>query len=274
MDIEIIGELGINHNGDLNLAKKMIDVCVAAGVDYIKVQKRDIDLVYSKEELDKPRESPWGTTTREQKQGLEFKKIDYIEIDNYCHDKGIKWFASPWDVNSAAFLGAFDIPFIKIPSALITNVELIDVCKQTGKSIILSTGMSTIQEIGDAVDIIGKSNIECIMHCTSTYPTNPIEINIKAIKQLRNVFPYTRIGFSNHYSGLMAMLLAAAQGVDMIEFHITLDRTMYGSDQAASIEPQGVFELMSRLKLIEKMMGDGEKKVYDSELPIIKKLRK
>jgi N-acetylneuraminate synthase len=272
--IEIIAELGINHNAYLGIAKKLIDVAASAGLDYIKLQKRDINLVYSKEELDKPRESPWGTTTKEQKQGLEFSELDYLEIDEYCQNKRIKWFGSPWDVNSAAFLGAFDIPFIKIPSALITNLELLDVCKQIGKPVILSTGMSTFEQIGKAISIFNKPQIECIMHCTSTYPTDPLEVNIKCIPELKERYPWTKIGFSNHYPGLMAMTLAAAYGIEMLEFHITLDRTMYGSDQAASIEPSGTFELVQRLKLIRKMMGDGKKKVYDSEVPIMKKLRK
>ncbi len=272
--IEVIAELGINHSGDLEIAKKLIDVSASAGLDYVKFQKRDIDLVYSQEELDKPRESPWGTTTREQKEGLEFSELGYLEIDEYCRTKRIKWFGSPWDVKSAAFLGAFDIPFIKIPSALITNLELLDVCKQIGKPVIISTGMSTFEQIEDAIAMFGKSNIECIMHCTSTYPTDPLEINIKCISELKDRYPFTKIGFSNHYPGLMAMTLAAAYGIEMLEFHITLDRAMYGTDQAASIEPSGTFELMQRLKLVRKMMGDGKKRIYDSEIPIMKKLRK
>jgi N-acetylneuraminate synthase len=272
--IEIVAEIGLNHNGDLEIAKKLIDVAASAGIDYLKFQKRDIDLVYSKEELDKPRESPWGTTTREQKQGLEFSELEYLELDEYCQSKRIKWFGSPWDVNSAAFLGAFDIPFIKIPSALITNLELLDVCKQIGKPVIISTGMSTLDQVDRTVSVFGKQNIECIMHCTSTYPTDPMEVNIKCIPELKERYPWTKIGFSNHYPGLMAMTLAAAYGIEMLEFHITLDRTMYGTDQAASIEPSGTFELMQRLKLIKRMMGDGKKKVYDSEIPIMKKLRK
>ena len=272
--VKVIAELGINHNGDLEIAKKLIDVAWAAGCDYVKFQKRDIDSVYTQEELDTYRESPWGTTTKKQKEGLEFGYQDYVEIDRYCKSKGIKWFASPWDMKSFNFLMDFNLPFMKIPSALITNNVLLTACVINKIPTILSTGMSTGEEIHKAVEILGEYT-HCIMHCTSTYPTSPDEINIKAIHY---IFEYCQhvieFGFSNHYPGLMAMLLAVAYGADMIEFHITLDRTMYGSDQAASIEPKGVFELMEKIELIEKMMGDGRKRVYDSELPIIKKLRR
>ena len=272
--VKVIAELGINHNGDLEIAKKLIDVAWAAGCDYVKFQKRDIDSVYTQEELDTYRESPWGTTTKKQKEGLEFGYQDYVEIDRYCKSKGIKWFASPWDMKSFNFLMDFNLPFMKIPSALITNHSLLTVCGMNRVPTILSTGMSTDEEIGNAIKkLLGCAY--CVMHCTSTYPTSPKEINIEALKNLQREYNYIgRIGFSNHYPGLMAMLLAVAYGADMIEFHITLDRTMYGSDQAASIEPKGVFELMEKIELIEKMMGDGRKRVYDSELPIIKKLRR
>jgi len=271
--IETIAEIGINHNGDLELAKKLIDVAYAAGCDYVKFQKRDIGLVYIKEELDKPRESPWGITTRDQKQGLEFNRFQYREINSYCKNK-IGWFMSPWDKHSIRFAGSFRPPFIKIPSALITNEEYLHKVSRERSFIILSTGMSTLDKLDRAIEIIGEERIYCIMHCTSTYPTDPKEINIECIPMLKNRYPWTKIGFSNHYPGLMAMTLAAAFGAEMIEFHITLDRTMYGSDQAASIEPQGVFKLMEYIRLIEQMKGDGIKKIYDSEIPIMEKLRK
>jgi len=270
--VEVVCEIGINANGDLAIAKKLIDVAASAGCNFVKFQKRTIDLVYSKEELDKPRESPWGTTTREQKLGLEFED-EYLDIDEYCKGK-IKWFASPWDVEAAHFLSVFETPFIKIPSALITNHELLKSCRMFSQKIILSTGMSTLEDVDEAIDILGEGCIYCIMHCTSTYPTSPQEINARCIKTLKERYPWAKIGFSNHYPGLMAMVLAAAYGAEMLEFHITLDRTFPGSDQAASIEPQGVFKLMEYLKLIEWMNGDGIKTVYKSELPILAKLRR
>jgi len=269
--VEVIAELGINHNGDLAIAKKLIDVAYSAGCDFVKFQKRTIDLVYSKEELDKPRKSSWGTTTREQKLGLEFED-EYLDIDEYCKGK-IRWFASLWDMKSIDFLGVFDVPFLKIPSALITKQPLLEACRETGRKVILSTGMSTLEEVDRAIGVLGQESIYCVMHCTATYPTVPEEVNAMCILTLKERYHWVKIGFSNHYPGLKAMEMAATYGAEMIEFHITLDRTMDGSDQAASIEPQGVFKLMESLKLIERMKGDGIKKVYDSELPIIDKLR-
>jgi len=269
---EIICECGINHNGDMEIAKKMIDVAYSAGCDYVKFQKRTIGLVYSEEELDKPRDSPWGTTTRQQKQGLEFDELDYLQIDEYCKGK-IKWFGSPWDIVSMDFLAQFDVPFIKIPSALITNEQLIS-AKSPKQKFIISTGGSTIEQIDRAIEIIGEDRIYCIMHCTSTYPTQPEEINMLTMVSLKERYPWAKIGFSNHYPGLNAMRMAATMGADMIEFHLTLDRTMYGSDQPASIEPRGLFEFMETLKLTKKMMGDGIKRVFDSEVPIMEKLRR
>ena len=272
--IEIVGEIGINHNGNLEVFKKLVDICSGAGLNYIKLQKRTIDVVYTKEELAKPRESPFGTTTREQKLGLEFNLPEYILIDSYCTQKNIGWFASPWDKESAFFLSQFKIPFLKIPSALITDFNFLEICRDTFIPLILSTGMSTLEMVDKAIDVIGKKNIYCIMHCTSTYPTKPEESNMMCIPIFRERYPWTKIGFSNHYPGLMSMVMAGTLGIDMIECHVTLDRSMYGSDQAASIEPQGIFSLMERIKLIEKMKGDGIKRIYDSELPIIAKLRK
>jgi len=272
--VGVVIEAGINCNGDVNIAKKLIDVASAAGCQYFKLQKREVDLVYSQEELDKPRESPWGTTTRDQKLGLEFTELEYMEIDEYCKSKNIQWFASPWDVVSAGFIDQFNIPFIKIPSPLITNIELLQFCKESGRPIILSTGMSTLEMVDNAIRILGQKNIYSILHCTSTYPSKPSELNIKCITALKERYPWTKIGFSNHYPGLMGMIMAVALGAEMIELHATLDRTSFGSDQAASIEPQGIFELMERIRLIDQMKGDGIKKIYGSEIPIIKKLRR
>lgn len=271
--IEVIYECGINANGDLALAKKLIDVAYSSGCHYVKFQKRDIDLVYSREELDKPRESPWGTTTRDQKKGLEFGYKEYVEIDNYCKNK-IPWFASPWDVNSVDFLMRFDVPFMKVPSALMTNESFLKKVKYTRLPVILSTGMCDLNIVDNAIYTIGKDQIYAILHCTSTYPSAPTEINAKMVSVMKEIYPTFKIGFSNHYSGLHAMEVAASYGAEIIEFHGTLDRTMYGSDQAASIEPKGVFELMERLRIIEQMVGDGVKRIYDSEIPIMKKLRR
>tara|TARA_Y100000034_G_scaffold108847_1_gene139535 strand:+ start:918 stop:1748 length:831 start_codon:yes stop_codon:yes gene_type:complete len=275
--VEVIAELGINANGDLGIAKKLIDVAAAAGCDYVKLQKRDIDLVYSREELSKPRESQWGTTTRAQKEGLEFDLYQYQEIDEYCKEKGIKWFLSFWDHKSVKLMtqGHFEFPFVKVPSALITNMELLEAIKKADLPVIVSTGMSDLDEIDVAVDgVLGPQRVYCVMACTSTYPTVPEEINAKCILSLKKLYPWAKIGFSNHYPGLMAMLLAVAYGAEVIEMHITLDRTLPGSDQAASIEPQGLFELVNRIKLIEQMKGDGIKMVFDSEVPILDKLRR
>jgi N-acetylneuraminate synthase len=277
--VEIIYECGINHNGDIGIAQKMIDIASSAGCNFVKFQKRDIDIVYSKEELDKPRESPFGTTTRDQKKGIEFDEIDYSIIDEYCGDK-IPWIASPWDVNSLRMLANdFAMGTIKIPSALLTDIEFLGECKRLAKAnymhnFILADGMSTYDDLDLAISILGKEYIYCIMHCTSTYPTKPTEMNMLCIQDMKKRYPWAKIGFSNHYPGLMGMFLAVAYGAEMIEFHGTLDRTMYGSDQASSIEPQGVFKLVEGIKLIEQMKGDGIKKVYDSELPIIAKLRR
>lgn len=271
--IEVVLEIGINANGDINLAKKLIDVAYSAGIKYVKLQKRTIDLVYTPDELATPRKSAWGATTKEQKEGLEFGKSQYEEIENYCNGK-VRWFASPWDLQSLQFLKDFNPPFIKIPSARITDMHLLDACSELGIPVVLSTGMSDYEMIDKAIGVLGKDIVYCIMHCTSTYPTKVDESNVRCITAMKERYPWAKIGFSNHYPGLMSMVIASTLGAEMLEFHATLDRTMEGSDQAASIEPQGVFKLMEYLKLIEKMMGDGVKRIYDSEIPIIKKLRR
>ena len=275
--MKVIAELGINHNGDVALAKKLIDISYSAGCDFVKFQKRNVEQVYTQEELGTPRVSPYGTTTRQQKHGIELDIHEYRIIDHYCLNK-IGWFASSWDMDSLHEMGAFKSPFIKIPSALITNEMFVRSCRlqsiKNGTPIILSTGMSDFEIIDTAIGWIGRENIYCIMQCTSTYPTSPDQVNVRGIHALKDRYPWTKIGFSNHYPGLMALVLAAALGAEMLEFHITLDRTMYGSDQASSIEPQGVFTLMERLKLIEQMKGNGQKVIFDSERPIIEKLRR
>ena len=272
---EVIAEIGINANGSIETAKRMIDVAVSAGCDYVKFQKRDIDLVYTKAELDAPRESPWGKTNGDQKRGLEFDLQDYHLIDYYCRERKIKWFFSVWDINSLKMATLFDNPFIKIPSALITDVELLTACKElTDKPIILSTGMSTWGIVDEAFRMLGRERTYCIMHCTSTYPSKPSELNLNCLKTMKLRYPFTKIGFSNHNPGIIYMPVAAALGAEMIEFHITLDRAMYGSDQAASIEPEGVHKLMKYIRGIDIAMGDGIKKIFESEVPIMKKLRR
>lgn len=268
---EIIAEIGINHDGDLDTAKKLIDIAYSAGCDYVKFQKRTINLVYSEEELTKPRDSKWGTTTKEQKEGLEFNEYQYLEIDEYCKGK-IQWFASPWDILSMHMLSEFSVPFIKIASAMITNEDLI-AAKSPTQPFIISTGGSTLDQVDRAIQIIGQDKIYCIMHCTATYPTAPKEINALCIYTLKERYPWTKIGFSNHYPGLKAMEIAVAYGAEMIEFHLTHDRAAVGSDHAASIEPRGAFELVKSVRLIEQMRGDGCNEVYKSEIPIMEKLR-
>lgn len=270
---KIIAELGINANGDINLAKRLIDVAYSAGCDYVKFQKRDIYSVYSEEELEKPRKSPWGTTTREQKDGLEFTLADYHTLNIYCRDK-IGWFASPWDVMSLDFLSRFHMPYIKVASAMLTDVTFLKMCRAAERPIILSTGMSDLDMVDRAIEILGKKNVRCIMHCTSTYPTATDEMNLSCITVMKQRYPWTKIGFSNHHPGIVFMAAAAALGAEMIEFHITLDKLSYGSDQAASISPEGVYKVVKYIRDVRKAMGDGYKKIYDSELPIIDKLRR
>ena len=272
--IELVGEIGLNHNGDIEIAKKLIDVCHVAGVHYVKFQKRDIESCYTKEFLDSPRESPWGTRQRHQKMGLEFDEKEYDEIDKYCYRVGMQWFASAWDLISLDFIMQYNIPFIKIPSALITDFDFLERTRKYDQQVILSTGMSTQDMIDDAIEILGIEKIYCIMQCTSTYPSASKEQNLQCIANFKVKYPWTKIGFSNHSPGLTYMTVAAGLGAEVIEFHITLDRAMYGSDQAASIEPEGVLKIAKYVRKIQDAMGDGIKKIYPSEEPIIKKLRK
>lgn len=274
--IELVGEIGINANGDLNIAKKLIDICSIAGINYVKFQKRTIELVYDSEELLKPRQSPWGTTNFEQKQGLEFSYNDYLEIDKYCKSKGnIEWFASPWDIKSASLISMLGSKFIKIASPMLTDLEFVEFCaSQYNLPLILSTGMSTIEMLDEAIGVAGRNKIYSIMHCTSTYPTDEREINLKVIPYLIQRYPRIKIGFSNHFPGIPFMIGAAALGAELIEFHITIDRSMYGSDQISSIEPHAILKLTKYIRGIERGLGDGIKRIYESELPIIEKLRR
>ena len=275
MPVEIIAELGINHNGDMHLVKKLIDVASAAGVNFVKFQKRDINLVYTKAELDSPRQSPWGSTFREQKKGLELDDDAFAMITTYCSHKPIGWFASAWDKNSLDYIGKHPACcFIKVPSALITNFDYLEQAASYKKPIIVSTGMSTLKMIDRAIDVLGDRNIHSILHCTSTYPSRPEEQNLLCIKTLKMQYPWTKVGFSNHSPGLTFMVAAVALGAEVIEMHITLDRSMYGTDQSASIEPEGVHKIVKYIRSLEQAIGDGEKVIYDSEIPIIKKLRR
>jgi len=268
----IIAEIGINHNGSIKIAKELIDVASNAGCDAVKFQKRTVEIVYSKKELDKPRDSPWGTTNREQKYGLELSYIDYVEINKYCKRKKIMWFASCWDKKSVDFIDQFNPVCYKIASATLTNDSLLKYTKDKGKPIILSTGMSTSEQIKRAVKILGEDNL-VILHCTSTYPSKPSELNLEVIPEYKKRFNCP-IGYSGHEIGVFPSVAAVLMGACVIERHITLDRSMYGSDQAASLEPQGLERMVRDIRLVPIILGDGVKRVYDSEQPIIEKLRK
>lgn len=273
MSIFIIAEIGINHNGDLEIAKQLIDVAKIAGADAVKFQKRTIDLVYTKEMLDSPRESPWGTTLREQKEGLEFGLDEYKEIDAYCKTKGIEWFASAWDLESQKFLRQFDLQHNKIASAMIVYEDLLKRVASEKKHTFISTGMTEFEQIDRAVEIFKKEGCPFeLMHCVSTYPMNDEDANLNQIKTLRERYQ-CNVGYSGHEVGLAVSYAAAALGVTSLERHITLDRAMYGSDQAASVETAGFIQLVGAVRKIEKAMGDGKVTMNDKEIPIAKKLR-
>ena len=269
----VVAEIGINHNGDISTAKNLIDVAKESGCDAVKFQKRTIDLVYTKEELAKPRESIFGTTNGDLKRGLEFGWEVYKMIDMYCKEKDILWFASCWDTKSIEFMDQFDVPCHKIASPMLTNDAFLKCVKKRKKPIILSTGMSTIEQIDHAVDILGTDDL-IILHCTSTYPAKLEELNLKCIQTLQKRYPECPIGYSGHEVGVYSTLAAGALGACMIERHITLNRSMFGTDQPSSLEPKGLKLIIENLKEIPIILGDGVKKVYDSEKPIIQKLRK
>ena len=268
----VIAEIGINHNGDIDLAKKLINVASGAGCDAVKFQKRTIDVVYSKEELAKPRESPFGNTNGDLKRGLEFEIEEYREIDRYCREVKIDWFASCWDEASVDFIAQFSVPCFKVASASLTDDNLLRHTRAVGKPIILSTGMSTLKEIDHAVEVLGKQNL-VILHACSTYPAYYEELNLHVIDVLRDRYGVP-VGYSGHETGLPSTVAAAVLGACIIERHITLDRSMWGSDHAASLEPNGITRLIRDIRLIEKSMGDGVKRVLEREQPIIKKLRR
>lgn len=269
----IIAEIGINHNGDINIAKDLIKLAKDAGCDAVKFQKRTIDLVYTKELLDSSRESPWGKTQRAQKEGLEFGLKAYKEIDKFCRELNIEWFASAWDIESQKFLKHFNCKYNKIASAMIVYKDLLETVASERKHTFISTGMSTTGQIDQAVEIFktAKCPFE-LMHCISTYPMDDEDANLNCIKTLKEKYKCD-VGYSGHEVGLAVSYAAAALGITSLERHITLDRAMYGSDQAASLEPAGLKMLVGAVRKIEKAMGDGKISVHPKEVPIAKKLR-
>ena len=273
--IIIIAEIGINHNGDLNLAKKLIDEAKSCGADLVKFQKRDISLVYDKETLNQKRESPWGATTREQKEGLEFGHKEYDEINSFCNKLGMNWFASAWDLNSLNFLKKYNLKYNKIASAMIIDkIFLKEVAKQK-KHTFISTGMSNMQNVMDAVDIFRENDCSFeLMHCISAYPFDDQLANLNLIKTLKEKFK-CNVGYSGHEKGGLAISYAAtALGISSLERHFTTDRTLYGSDQAASLTPSGFKELIGGVRKIEKAMyGNKTKEILEIEIPVAKKLR-
>jgi N-acetylneuraminate synthase len=268
----IVAEIGINHNGDIEIAKQLIELADAAGCNAVKFQKRTVDVVYTAEELAKPRENPFGPTNGDLKRGLEFGLDEYREIDRYCKELGITWFASCWDEGAVDFIAQFNPPCYKIASACLTDDNLLRHHRAMECPLIISTGMSTLEEIDHAVNVLGKQNL-IMLHATSTYPSDYNELNLKAIPALRNRYDMP-IGYSGHETGIPSSSAAVAMGACMVERHLTLERSMWGSDQAASLGPSGITRLVRDIRLVEMAMGDGIKRVYDREIPIMKKLRR
>ena len=273
MSIVVSAEIGINHNGDMSICKQLIDAASNSGADCVKFQKRDINEVYTQEYLESPRESPWGKTQREQKAGLEFSAEQYQEIEAYCEKKRINWYASAWDINSQKFLRQFNTKYNKVASAMIVHKELLKEIASEGKHTFISTGMTTYDDIQAAVDVFNKSKCSFeLMHTVSTYPMKDEDANLKHIETLREKFN-CNVGYSGHEVGLAVSYAAAALGITSLERHITLDRSMYGSDQSASVEPAGFAQLVGAVRKIEVAMGDGIKRIYEAEKPIAKNLR-
>lgn len=268
----VIAEIGINHNGDMDIAKQLIDVAVSAGADAVKFQKRTVDVVYTPEDLSRPRENPFGPTNGDLKRGLEFGYERYAEIDAYCAEKNIAWFASCWDEASVDLIDRFNPPAYKIASASLTDDDLLAHTRSKGKPIILSTGMSSLEQIDHAVKILGKQNL-IILHSSSTYPAHYEELNLRVIPVLAQQFDVP-VGYSGHETGIPSSVAAVALGACVVERHLTLDRALWGSDHAASLEPNGLTRLVRDIRLIETAMGDGVKRVLEREKPIIEKLRR
>jgi N-acetylneuraminate synthase len=268
----VIAEIGINHNGDIETARKLIDVAAASGCDAVKFQKRTIEVVYSAEELARPRESPFGITNGDLKHGLEFGQEEYQEIDRYCRERKITWFASCWDEASVDFIVQFNVPCFKIASASLTDDNLLRHTRAKGRPILLSTGMSSLEQIDHAVDLLGKTDL-IVLHTTSTYPAFYEELNLRVIPAMKQRYGLPA-GYSGHETGLSTTIASVALGACVVERHITLDRSMWGSDQAASVESQGFMRLVRDIRLVETAMGDGAKRVIEREVPIMKKLRR
>jgi N-acetylneuraminate synthase len=269
----VVAEIGINHNGDVEIAKALIDAAVHAGVNAVKFQKRTPELCVPPDQQSRMRETPWGYITYlEYRHKVEFGQEEYREIDAYCKARGVTWFASVWDIPSVDFLEAFDPPCYKIPSAALTDHELIRYVAKTGRPMILSTGMSTMEQIEESVSLVDMERL-IITHATSTYPCEPQELNLRVIETLREKFPCP-IGYSGHEVGLVPSVVAVALGACLVERHITLDRAMWGSDQAASVEPGGFERLMKYIRVTEQALGDGVKRVYESEMDSLRKLRR
>ncbi|MET7801138.1 N-acetylneuraminate synthase family protein [Streptomyces decoyicus] len=272
--VYVTGEIGINHNGDLENAFALIDAAADAGCDAVKFQKRTPEICTPRDQWDIERDTPWGRMTYiDYRHRVEFDEDGYRAIDEYCKKRGIAWFASPWDVESVAFLEKFDVPCYKVASASLTDDELLRAMRATGRTVILSTGMSTPKQIRHAVEVLGSENI-LLCHATSTYPAKAEELNLRMINTLQDEFPNVPIGYSGHETGLQTTLAAVALGATFVERHITLDRAMWGSDQAASVEPGGLSRLVRDIRTIEESLGDGVKKVYESEQGPMKKLRR
>lgn len=273
MPIYIIAEIGINHNGSMKICKELISLAHSAGCNAVKFQKRDIDTVYTQEFLSMPRESPWGTTQRDQKMGLELGEEDYREISDFCKDLGIDWFVSCWDTGSQKTMRKFGTPYNKVASPMIVDQDLLKEIASEGKHTFISTGMSELEQIDEAVRIFRESKCSFeLMHCVSTYPMRDEEANLQCIQTLRDRYD-CNIGYSGHEVGLSISYAAAALGISSLERHITLDRAMYGSDQAASIGPEGLRQLVGGIRKIESAMGDGIKRVTSGEKTIAERLR-
>jgi N-acetylneuraminate synthase len=268
----VLAEIGINHNGDVTVAKKLIDVAVFAGCEAVKFQKRTVDVVYTPEELAKPRESPFGETNGDLKRGLELGQPEYEEIDAYCRSKGIAWTASCWDEASVDFIDRFDPPFYKIASASLTDDALLRHTRAKGKPIVLSTGMSTIEQVDHAVAVLGTDDL-VLLHTCSTYPAQYPELNLRVIATLRERYGIP-IGYSGHETGIASSVAAAVLGACIVERHVTLDRSLWGSDHAASLEPNGIIRVIRDIRLVEQALGDSAKTVLPSEVPIMQKLRR
>jgi N-acetylneuraminate synthase len=272
--VYVIGEIGINHNGDLRTALALIKQAKAAGMDAVKFQKRTPEICTPRDQWDLERDTPWGRMTYlDYRHRVEFGTDDYRQIDEYCHEIGIDWFASPWDVESVDFLGGFNQPAFKVASACLTDDVLLRAMRGTGKTVILSTGMSTPDQIRHAVEVLGSRNI-ILCHATSTYPAPTEQLNLRMIETLSAEYPNVPVGYSGHEVGLQTTLCAVALGAVLVERHITLDRAMWGSDQSASVEPEGMRRLVRDIRVLEASLGDGVKQVYPGELTAMKKLRR